>query len=365
MAPKKFSYKPNTPVPPGDTLLEVLQFLKMSQKELSERMGRPLKLINEIVKGKTTITTETAIQLERVLGKEASFWLQLEAGYQEAKARKLEREDLSAEVSAATAYPYKEMVKFNWIEDAVNPLDQTQNLLSFFGVNSIENIFEKRLLEPVAYKISTKKRVDNFALEAWLRKGTIDAQQKETAPFSREVLESKVPLLRALNRESPKVFEDKISEHLAEAGISFVITRSLTNVPVNGASRWLGGDKALIQLTIYGKTADKFWFSLFHEIGHILLHGKRFASVDLAIAELATSSAEAEANEYSKNILIPHDVYKTFVSKRDFSDLSIKAFANRLKVLPGIVVGRLQYEGFLPFNKGNNLKNSYVWADEQ
>ena len=366
MSSEKFVYRANAPVPPGETLLEVLQFLKMSQKELAERMGRPLKLVNEIVKGKSSITTETALQLERVFGKgkEATFWLQLEAGYQEALARESEREELSSETEVAKSYPYKEMVKNGWVEDAPTSLDQTHNILSFFGVNSFSNVVEKRLFEPVAYRMSTKKKVDNFALEAWLRQGTLDAQQIETATFSKDILETKIPLIRALNLEKPEVFAEKIKEHLAEAGVSFVVTRGLTNVPVNGAARWLSGDKAVIQLSLYGVKADKFWFSLFHEIGHILLHGKRFSSVDLDGSKSLADVIEAEANEYSRNVLIPLASYRDFIRTNDFGEPAITSFAREMGILPGIVVGRLQIEDKIPFNKSNHLKSGYVWAKE-
>ncbi|MDB5189897.1 MAG: addiction module antidote protein HigA family [Parcubacteria group bacterium] len=361
---EKYTYKPNIPVPPGETLLEILQFLKMSQKELAERMGRPLKLINEIIKAKAAITTETALQLERVLGKEAAFWLQLEAGYQEALARQAEKEQLGSEIAKAEAYPYNEMVKNGWIENAATSFNRTQNILSFFAVNSILNIFEKRLLEPVAYKVSTRKKVDNHALEAWLRKGTIDAQQMEVSTFNKLGLEQKVPLLRNLIvQKDPNIIVREITRHLSEVGVSFVMTKGLTNVPVNGAARWLGGDKALIQLSLYGKMADKFWFSLFHEIAHILYHGKRFASIDLEGDKAGSSVIETEADEYSRNVLIPLDKYQKFLLKNEFTDSAIKAFAQSVKVEPGIVVGRLQYEEIIPYSKGNHLKTSYSFKD--
>lgn len=90
-AEKQLQSTPDIVVPPGDRLLEVLDEFGMSQAELAMRTGRPLKTINEIVKGKVAITPETALQLERVLGKSASFWNNLEGDYREALARKDER----------------------------------------------------------------------------------------------------------------------------------------------------------------------------------------------------------------------------------------------------------------------------------
>lgn len=90
----KNTYCPDYAIPPGETLAEVIHDRGMTQAELAERMGRPTKTINEIVKGKAAITPETAIQLERVLGVPARFWNSLEKNYREDLARIQETEKL-------------------------------------------------------------------------------------------------------------------------------------------------------------------------------------------------------------------------------------------------------------------------------
>ncbi len=358
---KKYTYR-SVAIPPGDTLLEVLEFLNMSQKELAERMGRPLKLVNEIVKGKASITSETAIQLERVLGKEAAFWSNLEAGFQEALARQEADKRLVDEIEKVPLYPYAEMVKNGWVSAANSAVTKARNLLEFFAVNSLDNVVENRLLQPVFYKISSKKKVDSFAVSAWLRKGAVDAQEINTKPFNEEILKEKLTQIRELTSEKPQEFLEKITSCLAEAGIAFVVTRNLKNVPVNGASRWLGSDKALIQLSIYGRFADKFWFSLFHEIGHIILHGKRDFNIDISNGP-NIDLKEAQANEYAKDLLIPSDKYLDFISKGEFNAQAINQFAQKVKIHPGIVVGRLQFEELVGFNQLNHLRGRYTWGE--
>jgi addiction module HigA family antidote len=83
-------YAPDTVSPPGDTLAETLEELGMTQAELATRMGRPQKLISEIINGKAAITPDTASQLERVLGVPARFWLKREQHYQEWRTRQQE-----------------------------------------------------------------------------------------------------------------------------------------------------------------------------------------------------------------------------------------------------------------------------------
>ncbi len=87
----------------------------MSQAELAERTGRPKKTINEIIKGKATITPATALQFERVLGVPASFWNNREHHYRDNLARQAERDFLKSQVGWLKQFPIKTMVEFGWI----------------------------------------------------------------------------------------------------------------------------------------------------------------------------------------------------------------------------------------------------------
>ena len=91
---KKTRYQPNYTIPPGETLNETLETMRMTRAELANRTGRAKKMIDEIIAGKAAITAETALELERVLGICASFWNNLERNCQETKARLKEEEEL-------------------------------------------------------------------------------------------------------------------------------------------------------------------------------------------------------------------------------------------------------------------------------
>lgn len=103
------SYNPGFVTPPGDTLAELLEERKMTQSELAQRMGRPIKTINGIIRGKKAITAETAVQLERVLGAPASFWLSREQRYQEYRARLAADDALRTQEAWLDHFPIKDM----------------------------------------------------------------------------------------------------------------------------------------------------------------------------------------------------------------------------------------------------------------
>src|SRR6266571_5051819 len=138
-AEQTYAYSPDYAVPPGDTLLEVMESLGITQAELAERTGRPTKTINEIVKGKAAITPETALQLERVLGVPASFWNNLEQNFRTALARAADRERLEGQIRWLRGIPVRSLVQMKWVEDHSDLVRQLQAILSFFGVASIES----------------------------------------------------------------------------------------------------------------------------------------------------------------------------------------------------------------------------------
>ena len=113
------------------------------------------------------------------------------------------------------------------------------------------------------------------------------------------------------------------------------------------------GNKIVVGLTVRGKDADKFWFSLFHELGHILLG-------HINQSDGTTDEDEEAADNFAKETLIPTVEFNAFTSLNDFSKASICSFAQKQNILCGIVVGRLQKEGFINYNCCNDLKTKYV-----
>ena len=166
-----YTYIPSVAVPPGETLKEVLAGREMSQVHLAKKMGRPIQRINGIIKGKISITPETAIQLERVLGIPSGFWNQLELNFKSIKAREIAEKAIEKEIEYQKEFPYSEMVKLEWILGAENVFEKTKNLLNFFGAISFQNI---KKTEPILYRIADKPKRSWPAVAVWLRKGVID-----------------------------------------------------------------------------------------------------------------------------------------------------------------------------------------------
>lgn len=362
---EKTLYVPDEIIYPGETLLETLEERDMSQNEFAKRINRHPKTVNEIIKGKAPITSEMAFQFEQVLDIPASFWNSLESNHREMVVRIQAKTDYKKLVKEAREYPYNEMAKNGWVEDIRNAVARVENLLSFFGTTSFENVIERG-----AFRISEKQKHSLPAITAWLRQGTIDGAKIETKEFNKKKLEQSLDALRLLtNEENPNKLMPKIENILSESGVSFVVTRNLPNAPISGATRPIGQSKMLAQLSIRYKDSDRFWFSLFHEIGHIILGNKNDFTVDFDKVN-PKEEIEVKVNEFAENTLIPPNPYREFVSylKEQDSYLSVvysasQQFAHQIGIHPGIVLGRLQKDGIIPRSM-IKLKIQFTWAEE-
>ncbi len=346
------------PIPPGELLTETLETLGLSQAQLARRMDRPLQAINEIARGSKEITPETAIQLERVLGVPSHIWLGLETEYQHAKARLEDRKRLEEEAKLTKNFPCRTLERLGWIPRTRNSLTRAEHLLAFFGVGSLRVVQDA---EAAAYRLSRTREARPEALAAWMRKGAVQAQGIATKPFSEERLRGSLPALRRLTKEPPSVFEPALKQSLASCGVAVVLLPHLPRTHAHGAVRWLSPEKALLQLSLRGKWADIFWFSLFHEIGHLLLHGRREVFVEWESRD--GDGQEREADEFAGNLLIPRVAFKKLCEAHSpIAGSVVTAFAQSQGIAPGIVVGRLQHERVIRYSDLNGLRMKLDWA---
>jgi addiction module HigA family antidote len=358
---KKNQFKPDYAVLPGDTLKESIDALGMSQADLAERTGRPKKTINEIIQGKAAITPETALQLEKVLGVPANFWNNLQRNYEESLARINEQNSLEKHVFWLKKIPVAALIKNGWIKKHNDEVQQLREVLSYFGVATPAS-WEDRWMgdAQVAFRKSKSFKSDPGSVSSWLRMGEIVAQKTKCQPYDANKFKEALNTIRALTKEFPEVFEPEMKRLCAEAGVVIVFAKELPKMRTSGATWWFNSDKAVIQLSLRYKSNDQLWFSFFHEAGHILKHGKK----EFFIEDSIVSEKEKEADEFAANFLIPKNQLENFLRTTALlSKTAIINFAKRLNIASGIVVGRLQHDGKLPYTYCNDLKLGLKWKD--
>ena len=363
-------FTPDWALPPGESILDLAEERGWTQAELAQRLGYSEKHVSQLVNGKVPLTVDAAQRLERVIGSTMDFWLKLEANYQRHKAR-LEAERRHADwVPWLDELPLKELMANGAIEKqrlvAKNKPGLVEACLRFFGVASPDDwrIHYGRL--EMDFRRSREEQCDVGAISAWLRLGEQQAEQLDgpkCPKYDKACFEQVLQGIRGLSCLAPQEFEPQMRQLLHDAGVLLVLVPAIPRAHVSGVARWLSPTRPMIQLSLFGKTNDKFWFTFFHEAAHVLLHAnsreeRKSIFLDDPNAAHTEDPREHEANQWAGNLLIPEAHAERLPALT--SEAAILAFANEIDVHPGIVVGRLQHDGVLPFATAlNGLKQSF------
>jgi len=353
----EYKYEPDYTIHPGEILAETLEARRMKKTDLAERCKLSPKTVSLIISGKAHLTPETAIQLEKVLGVSASIWSNLDTNYRLFKAKLAAREEFSKHKRWIAQFPIKQLISQGIIENKSNSVEMIEQLLKFFGVGSI-SVWQQRIKQwQVEFRSSPSFQNSPGSVAAWLRIGELRAQDIDCAPYNKFKFVKALRKIRQLTCEDPDAFGPKLKQLCADSGTALVFVPELHGTHVSGATRWIDKDKALIMLSLRHKTDDHFWFSFFHEVGHILHHSRKSIFLDEQKMEL--NEKEKRADEFAANMLIPNSIYNNFVAGKEYTGAAISAFAQRLGIAPGIVVGRLQHDKIIPFRSLNHLKRKF------
>ena len=304
---KKYAFKPDYAVPPGETLRETIEFLGMTQKDLSARTGLSVQSLNRILKGEQPITYETANILELVLNVPASMWNNLEAQYREQLAKVHERKRLKENLEWLKTIPVAELINRQVIPHLKDPVDQLRTVLSFFGVSSVRAWHQIWDEPAVAARRSACFESCPGTASAWIRQGEIKANAIECSDFSKDKFSKAVLEIRKLTVLTPQEFTKKMIALCADAGVALVFVPKMKKAPWSGATKWLSSKKALILLSLCGKKEDLFWFAFFHEAGHVLCDNKKNLYIN---DDTESDHREKRANIFASEFLIPRK-YRT------------------------------------------------------
>ncbi len=352
---KKYGFTPDYAIPPGETLKETMESLEMTQKELAKRTGLTVQSLNRIFKGKQPINYETAGKLELVIGVPARFWNDLEAQYREQLEKIRELESLKKNLDWLKTIPVSELQKRGLIAHPEEKSEQVREVLKFFGVSSV-SAWEKIWTEPkvAARRSACFESIPGHAA-TWIRQGEIIAQKIECKPFDKKSFRVVLNEIRELTIEHPKVFIPRMQKLCSDTGIAVALVPEMKKVPWSGAAKWINPNKAMILINLRGKREDKFWFSFFHEAGHIANDNKK----NLYINDNSNDPVEQRADKFAESILFPgkcREVIPMLKSKQ-----KIISFAKEIGLSPGIVAGQYQHLT-RQWKWYNDLITKFAWA---
>ncbi|MFA5525183.1 MAG: ImmA/IrrE family metallo-endopeptidase [Tissierellales bacterium] len=352
--------KPDWASPPGHTIISLMEKNELTVEEFARRIGRTNSVTQKLLDGDHAIDIELARQLTGVFGASESFWMAREHDYR-ASIEPPKKVSVNSLEDLIGTLPLADMKKFGWIEGGRTKEEKIAESMEFFGVSTLaqwqgryENAFSG-----AAYRRSTAYASCEISTTTWLRQGEIETEWDEVAEWSPEQLKRELEGFRKLTWcKSPSLFLPKLKEGLARAGVKFAVVRAPKGCTASGAVRILADETPHMQLSFRYLSNDQFWFSLFHEIGHLLLHFDKMPILESTHA--VEKEYEDEANEFASATIIPMMHQEEFLALFASKSL-ILAFAKKVGVAPGLIVGQLQHANIIRYNQMQHLKRRYSW----
>ena len=363
MAVKKIGIYHDLIIHPGETIADVLEDRGITQAELSSRTGVSSAYVSNVIAGKKGISANFAMGLEYALGVPKSFWLNLQANY-ESELLEMNEEQTITDEERSAREDLKDIVKY-LRQRGMMPIREKKDdsILSLRKVLQISNIANlKEMIPAGAFRIAANTTVNPNVLGAWIRLCQLIGDDKTVlSKFDKKYTNDLIKEIKNIMCQKDVSIQGSLRDVMVKYGIDFSVVRNFRGAPVQGYISQKSDGIYQMVLTIRGAFADIFWFSLFHEIGHIVNGdiGKNFKFLD----DGSDYEKERAADLFASNMLLSPESYKMFVQKRDFSIEAISKYAKSQNVMPYIVIGRLQKEKYLDYRMYSNYKLRYKWGD--
>lgn len=351
-----FSSEPNWFSPPGATIQAASKRMALSLPQLAESLALSIKDTRRLLLGDFPIDAELSISLSEIIGGSSEFWRKRQQEYVDGVRRCAEKFSDAEFDIMAKQLPLKQMQTLGWTSKQTGASAQA---FAFFNVRSAE-VWKRRYLgraNAVAFRQSDTLKADQKGTLAWLRQAERLSSLVPCDTWNRDGFEKLLTELRGYTRrKSPLKFFPDLVDKCAAHGVAVVFVPTPKGCTASGATFFVNEQKAVMVLSFRFLSDDQFWFSFFHEAGHLVLHDQN--ALFLEDDSETTLSAETEANQFAANLLVPA-IHRPELESLPARSKPIIRFAVKLGVSPGVVVGQMQHERLIQRNQMNSLKRRY------
>jgi HTH-type transcriptional regulator / antitoxin HigA len=350
---------------PGETIQEHIEAIGMSQAELAERLGRSVPKLNELIKGKAPITKDTATKLEYVLGIPASFWLNLERQYQDELWEIGQMEHLGQFIEWAKGFPLAAMREIGIIPDTQNKAEIAGSILKYFRVATPAQWSDIYVESSLASKIELLHTEEPQAISVWLRLGELQAERLNVLGFDKKVLRKKLGAIQEIAYNHSDNWLDELQNLCSSCGVALVYTPCIAKAPIYGAARWIKNNMIpLVQISDGQKDYNAFWFTFYHELAHIIYHGKKEMFIEGLDRISQNKDKENEADAFAARMLLSEKERNELFQHHSFDRNLIVDLSQKFKKHPGIIVAQIQqqYNHLYQDYRLNSLKSKVVFG---
>jgi HTH-type transcriptional regulator/antitoxin HigA len=334
-------FNPDWALPPGTLLREEIEALGMSQADLAQRAKLTQKHVSQVMTGTASLTPDVALAFERSLGLPARTLLLAEARYQSERSREDAFKELAEHEHWARRFPLAELKQKGVLDGTERAGHLVDRLLRFFGVADPQ-AFEKVSLAGISgFRRAQHLQVNEYATATWLRLGEQQTATHRLPPFDPNRLRKSLPELRRLSTQSDGASFAAARRVLAGCGVALAFVGGIKESRACGATRWITPTRPLIVLSDRYGFRDTLWFSLMHEIGHVLKHPRRRTFVNLVNGGDDGDGLEGEANAFAADVLVPERFVQRLLEATTPEDFA--ALAREADVDVSVLAGRRGY----------------------
>ena len=347
-------YKDSVAFHPGYYIEEIVEESGLSQQDFANRLDTTPKNLSKIINGQQNLSIDMAMKLSKMLGTSLEYWLNLQNAYDAVAAEINSDAVLEEEIAVLKQLGYAYFRDVFRLPDLPKRLaEQVSEVRRFLEVASL-TVFRKRDMY-VSFRAATDKMDEKTIVKAnaLVQLAVNEARRVRAPKYDKARFRSAVNYALTLTTEH-EGFYPLVKEAFFDAGVVLVVLPNLSGSKINGATKRIGPN-VMLMVNDRRLYADSFWFTLLHEAGHIL-------NGDFGISfEGESGERESVANRFAEDALIPPALYGSFVAKKVFNLESIKRFADEIGRDPGIVLGRLQNDGYVRHNDArlSSLRRQY------
>lgn len=298
-------YKDIVAFHPGYYIADIIEDMEMSQAEFAQRMGTTAKTLSQLINGQANISNDLAKKLSAMLGTSIEIWQNLQNTYDQKLIEIQQVKDIDAQIELAKMIDYKYFVDVAGLPPTKNINDKVTNLCNFFKVADLRIMLQPDFLVNFKSSLSYNSEKNLINSRAWIQTAMNISKSIETKPYNAEKLKGYLAEIKDMIGDEPNVFLPRMREIFAECGVAFVLLPHLKNSGVDGAVKWVTEDMVVLAMKDRSLASNKFWFSVFHEIKHVLQQKIKTVFISSSIEEKIdiNSKLEIEADKFAANIL--------------------------------------------------------------
>lgn len=334
---------------PGVYIKNSLEAMEMTAKEFAARTGISERTLSSIINGNGDVTFDVAYKLSLYFDNSINYWTNLQTQYNIFLLEKIKEKELEEEWNLIKNVK-KYLIEMNYILSSDSKKDIVSKCRKLVGVNSLLLLNKKDSFVCLKEQ-HVQREADYFSQNFWIALALNEARKKNGISFNKKLLIDSISEIRSMTIQDPSYFYPRLQQIFKDCGISFVLLPYLSKSNIYGSTKWFSKDNVMLAISNRGEKADLFWFTLFHEISHVLMEHRRETLINMK------GSEDEEADKMAAEMLISKEDWNSFISLKNYTEESIKDFANKIGIHPCIVLGRLHKEKEVPYDKFNKCFN--------